>query len=224
LLRSILHSPRRLSSPTHLPSSPIQGYLLVEIQAYFQRFPKDRLAFKVLVTWILVLELFYYAVRFAVRPLLRLQTSGRAKKKSRRLNGLFLLQGAYDAINEVIHGRPVLSMPASLSLMSISISTPSFPFSPSQSPLTNFIPFTATLVEATTEGWFVFRLWRVTKRWWMRGISITLWVRFCFSSLSLFPDADRPSRRRSRRRRTSSGLVSQHRKAGRALLANRSSR
>lgn len=44
-----------------------QGYFLVEVQAYFSRFLKDRTAFKLLVSWLLVLEVFYYGVRFAVR-------------------------------------------------------------------------------------------------------------------------------------------------------------
>lgn len=48
--------------------SCLYGFFLVEAQAYFSRFPKDRLAFKLLVLWLLGLQTFYYGVRFAVRP------------------------------------------------------------------------------------------------------------------------------------------------------------
>jgi len=34
----------------------------------------------------------------------------------------------------------------------------------------------ATLIEATVEGFFVWRLWTVTKKWWMRYISVFLWA------------------------------------------------
>ncbi|GJN90108.1 hypothetical protein Rhopal_003107-T1 [Rhodotorula paludigena] len=33
-----------------------------------------------------------------------------------------------------------------------------------------------TCIEATSEGFFVYRLWLVTERWWMKIISVTLWL------------------------------------------------
>lgn len=38
----------------------------------------------------------------------------------------------------------------------------------------------ATLLEATIEGFFVFRLWLVTRKRWVRSISAFLWVRTMF--------------------------------------------
>ncbi|KPV74518.1 uncharacterized protein RHOBADRAFT_54326 [Rhodotorula graminis WP1] len=42
--------------------------------------------------------------------------------------------------------------------------------------LTIWSTVVTTLIEATVEGFFVWRLWTVTKKWWMRYISVFLWA------------------------------------------------
>ncbi|GAA5839365.1 hypothetical protein JCM9279_005918 [Rhodotorula babjevae] len=42
--------------------------------------------------------------------------------------------------------------------------------------LTVWSTVVTTLIEASVEGFFVWRLWTVTKKWWMRYISVFLWA------------------------------------------------
>ncbi|GAA5889553.1 hypothetical protein JCM6882_007068 [Rhodosporidiobolus microsporus] len=108
--------------------SALFGYFILELIFYFQRFPQDRVGFRILVAWLAALQAAYYAVRFA---------------------------GAFHTLDAKLCGAPDVGMPPVLGLVSIALTT---------------------CVEATTEGFYVWRLWRVTKRIWMRAIACTLWL------------------------------------------------
>ncbi|GAA5944235.1 hypothetical protein JCM10213_004106 [Rhodosporidiobolus nylandii] len=103
------------------------GYFLLETTTYFQRFPKDRMGFKLLVSWLLLLELMFYAVR---------------------------LSAVYISVDRRLRREEAALTPSALNLMSITLTS---------------------LVEATSEGWFCWRLWKVTQKKWMRAISALLW-------------------------------------------------
>ncbi|GAA5875357.1 hypothetical protein JCM8547_003213 [Rhodosporidiobolus lusitaniae] len=54
-----------------------------------------------------------------------------------------------------------------------------------QPPVLNLMSICLTsLVEASSEGFFAWRLWRVTKKWWMRIIAVTLWGFSTFSHVA----------------------------------------
>ncbi|BGP17565.1 hypothetical protein JCM10213v2_005598 [Rhodosporidiobolus nylandii] len=88
------------------------GYFLLETTTYFQRFPKDRMGFKLLVSWLLLLELMFYAVR---------------------------LSAVYISVDRRLRREEAALTPSALNLMSITLTS---------------------LVEATSEGWFCWRLWK----------------------------------------------------------------
>ncbi|GAA5827394.1 hypothetical protein JCM11251_003792 [Rhodosporidiobolus azoricus] len=65
------------------------------------------------------------------------------------------LAGAFHTVDAKVSGASEVAWPAGLGLASIALTS---------------------CVESTTEGFYVWRLWRVTKRIWMRAISCTLWL------------------------------------------------
>ncbi|GAA5980774.1 hypothetical protein JCM11641_002644 [Rhodosporidiobolus odoratus] len=123
---SELKSAQTLIVLTAVTSAQI-GYFLLEVVTYFQRFPKDRAFFKILVTWMSIIEALYFSCRLAA---------------------------CYVVIDRRTNGFSTGHVPASLTIMSLTLTT---------------------LIEATAEGFFCWRLYRVTKRTWMRAIAFILW-------------------------------------------------